>query len=50
MDYVFGAMLSAIKARPRKGWRQNRCIGLYSYPFDPYPEIISYEVPHKIVY
>ena len=25
-------------------------IGLYSYPFDPYPEIISYEVPYKMVY
>ena len=34
-------------------WRHHHhfySIGLYSYPFDPYPEIISYEVPYKIVY
>src|SRR5258705_1841510 len=23
---------------------------LYSYSFDPYPDIVSYEVPYKIVY
>jgi hypothetical protein len=24
--------------------------GLYTYPFDPYPDIVSYEIPYKIVY
>ena len=34
-------------------WRHNHhfySFGLYSYPFDPYPDIVSYEVPYKIAY
>jgi hypothetical protein len=34
-------------------WRHHHhfySFGLYSYPFDPYPDIVSYEVPYKIVY
>jgi hypothetical protein len=34
-------------------WRHHHhfySFGLYSYPFDPYPYIVSYEVPYKIVY
>ena len=34
-------------------WRHHHrfnSFGLYSYPFDPYPDIVSYEVPYKIAY
>jgi uncharacterized protein YceK len=34
-------------------WRHHHhfySFGLYSYPFDPYPYIVSYEAPYKIVY
>jgi hypothetical protein len=34
-------------------WRHHRhfsSFGLYSYPFDPYPYIISYELPYKMAY
>jgi hypothetical protein len=34
-------------------WRHHHrfySFGLYSYPYDPYSDIVSYEVPYKIAY
>ena len=44
--YRFGYFRGAV-------WRHHHhfySFGPYSYPFDPYPYIVSYEVPYKIVY